>query len=168
MRPAPNSKLLAKLKAAKKKRPGSTAAPSSRSDWNRLVIGQLTGWDEAGRPLVDFPRNPANFPLPARSLLPLASGVRGSELALTFVDMDPRQPLILGVLQPIQAKGNLPLIIEMDGNRVEVAAKKEIVLRCGEASLTLTSAGKVLLRGTYILSRSSGVNSIKGGSVQIN
>jgi uncharacterized protein (DUF2345 family) len=82
--------------------------------------------------------------------------------------MDPRQPLILGVLQPIQAKGNLPLIIEMDGNRVEVAAKKEIVLRCGEASLTLTSAGKVLLRGTYILSRSSGVNSIKGGSVQIN
>ena len=28
--------------------------------------------------------------------------------------------------------------------------------------------GKVLIRGTYLLSRSSGVNRIKGGSVQIN
>ena len=29
-------------------------------------------------------------------------------------------------------------------------------------------AGKVLIRGAYLLSRSSGVNRIKGGSVQIN
>jgi hypothetical protein len=34
--------------------------------------------------------------------------------------------------------------------------------------LTLTHAGKVLIRGAYVLSRSSGVNRIKGGSVQIN
>ena len=47
-------------------------------------------------------------------------------------------------------------------------AESEIVLRCGEASITLTRAGKVLIRGTYLLSRSSGVNRIKGGSVQIN
>jgi hypothetical protein len=42
------------------------------------------------------------------------------------------------------------------------------VLRCGKASITLTSAGKVLIRGTYVLSRSSGVNKIKGGSIQLN
>ena len=41
-------------------------------------------------------------------------------------------------------------------------------LRCGKASITLTRAGKVLIRGAYLLSRSSGVNRIKGGSVQIN
>ena len=29
-------------------------------------------------------------------------------------------------------------------------------------------AGKAILRGAYVLSRSSGVNKIKGGSVQIN
>ena len=31
-----------------------------------------------------------------------------------------------------------------------------------------TKAGKVILGGAYVLSRSSGVNRIKGGSVQIN
>jgi hypothetical protein len=52
--------------------------------------------------------------------------------------------------------------------RLELMAEKEIVLRVGDASITLTRAGKIILRGTYVLSRSSGVNRIKGGSVQIN
>jgi hypothetical protein len=56
----------------------------------------------------------------------------------------------------------------VDGHRVVLDAEQEIVLRCGKASITLTRAGKVLIRGAYLLSRSSGVNRIKGGSVQIN
>ncbi len=56
----------------------------------------------------------------------------------------------------------------LDGERIVLSADREIVLRCGEASITLTRAGKILLRGAYLLSRSSGVNRIKGGSVQIN
>jgi hypothetical protein len=58
--------------------------------------------------------------------------------------------------------------IEVDGERIVFRADRELVLRCGEASITLTRAGKVIIRGTYLLSRSSGVNRIKGGSVQIN
>ena len=42
------------------------------------------------------------------------------------------------------------------------------MLRCGKASITLTREGKVLIKGAYLSSRSSGVNRIKGGSVQIN
>jgi hypothetical protein len=60
------------------------------------------------------------------------------------------------------------LKVDIDGEAVTLTAEKEIVLRCGKASLTLTRAGKILLRGAYLLSRSSGVNRIKGGSVQIN
>jgi hypothetical protein len=56
----------------------------------------------------------------------------------------------------------------IDGKRVTFDAREEIVLRCGKASITLTKAGKVLIRGAYLLNRSSGVNRIKGGSVQIN
>ena len=41
-------------------------------------------------------------------------------------------------------------------------------MRCGEASITLTRAGKVLIRGAYVLSRSSGANRIKGAAVEIN
>jgi hypothetical protein len=63
-----------------------------------------------------------------------------------------------------EAKAETPQVPE----RIELVAEREIVLRCGDASLTLTRSGKILLRGTYVLSRASGVNKIKGGSVQIN
>lgn len=49
-----------------------------------------------------------------------------------------------------------------------LAADREIVLRCGKASITLTRAGKVIIRGAYVGIISSGVNRIQGGSVQIN
>ena len=48
------------------------------------------------------------------------------------------------------------------------SARRQITIRCGESSITLTAAGKIILRGKYIVSRSSGVQRIKGGSVQIN
>lgn len=56
----------------------------------------------------------------------------------------------------------------IDGNRVVLEGKEEIVLKCGDASITLTKAGKILIRGKYLLNRSSGVNRIMGGSVQVN
>lgn len=49
-----------------------------------------------------------------------------------------------------------------------LTAQKQLTIRCGESSITLTAAGKIILRGKYIVSRSSGVQRIKGGSVQIN
>jgi hypothetical protein len=58
--------------------------------------------------------------------------------------------------------------VDADGERMIVSAKEQLVLRCGKASITLTKAGKVLIKGSYLLSRSSGVNRIKGGSVQLN
>ena len=52
----------------------------------------------------------------------------------------------------------LPIVAHTDDDRIELAADREIVLRCGKASITLTSAGKVIISGAYLLSRSSGVN----------
>ena len=42
------------------------------------------------------------------------------------------------------------------------------MIECGSASITLTRAGKVLIRGHYVQSRATGVNSLKGGSVELN
>ncbi len=58
--------------------------------------------------------------------------------------------------------------VQVDGKRVVIEGQDEVVLRCGEASITLTKAGKIMIRGKYLLNRSSGVNRILGGSVQVN
>jgi uncharacterized protein (DUF2345 family) len=72
--------------------------------------------------------------------------------------------------QPAAAEGapSQPVSIRADDERFVVSAEREIVLQCGDASITLTRAGKVLIKGTYVLSRSSGYNKIKGAAVDIN
>jgi len=93
--------------------------------------------------------------------------------SVSFVAVTSEAPAVKsGAGQPAPAPEPepAPAPVSESGNpdRLELVAEREIVLRCGEASLTLTRAGKIILRGTYLLSRSSGVNKIKGGSVQIN
>jgi uncharacterized protein (DUF2345 family) len=61
-----------------------------------------------------------------------------------------------------------PVEARLDGKRVVLEGKDEVVLRCGEASITLRRDGKVLVRGAYIETQAKGVNRIKGGAVKIN
>lgn len=153
-------------------------APASVDRIDGVVIGRLVGFDDGGHPLVTFPGSKGGDEArttgtPARTTTDLGAGDIGRELALMFEHGDPACPLILGrmhcpVYRPDGAPGRSELTAETDGERLELRADQEIVLRCGRASLTLTRAGKILLRGAYLLSRSSGVNRIKGGSVQIN
>jgi Domain of unknown function (DUF6484) len=133
-----------------------------------VVLGTIVGWDAAGQPLIAYPSSPVEQPLPALTTVPVNDDACGREAALLFVGGDPRRPLIVGLLQPPGTP--LPGAVEarVDGERVEFTAEKEIVFRCGKASITLTRAGKIIIDGTHLLSRSSGANRIKGGSVQIN
>jgi hypothetical protein len=85
-----------------------------------------------------------------------------------FEEGDPARPMVLGLVERGVPNGQQPVELLVDKKRVVFTAEQEIVLRCGKASITLTRAGKVLIRGAYVLNRSSGVNRIKGGSVQIN
>jgi len=132
-----------------------------------VVIGMLLELDVIGSPRVDYPGNPGG-PLPARTAVALDSSKVGREVALMFESGDPARPIVLGILQRPGRPDPKAMQIELDGETLVLTGKKEIVLRCGKASLTLTRAGKILLRGAYVSSRSSGVNRIKGGSVQIN
>jgi len=61
-----------------------------------------------------------------------------------------------------------PVEAHVDGKRVVIEGEQEIVLKCGEASITLKRDGKVILRGAYVETHAKGVNRIKGGSVKIN
>jgi hypothetical protein len=57
---------------------------------------------------------------------------------------------------------------DIDGRRVRIVAQDEIVLECGQASITLRRNGRIIVRGTYVETHSEGTNRIKGGQVRIN
>ncbi|WP_448724117.1 DUF6484 domain-containing protein [Pseudomonas farris] len=133
-----------------------------------VVIGVLLDLPQASAPLVTYPGGPEEQSIPARSTTLLAPEDIGTQVALMFEDGDPSRPLVIGRLLG-QAAAPAPVAsVQLDDQRLELSAEREIVLRCGKASITLTRAGKVIIQGAYLSSRSSGVNRIKGGSVQIN
>lgn len=150
-------------------------------------VGRVVGVSAQGRPLVDFPGNQAGpleavtTSLTARADLEAAAG-RRQQVVLLFDGGDPRAPIVVGfvvpavqpaerpeeALPPAEARQELPEVAEVDGKRVCIEGMDEVVLRCGEASITLRRNGKVVIRGAYLESHSKGTNRIKGGSVQIN
>jgi hypothetical protein len=145
-------------------------------------IGKIAGVDERGEILVDFPGNGLG-PLISRVTSSAKENLRqsapvGREVLLVFENNDSGFPVIIdtldadyeGIVEQVRtvSEAQKPEEITVDGKRVILDAEEQIVLRCGKASITLTSAGKIILKGTYLVSRSSGANSIKGGSVQIN
>jgi uncharacterized protein DUF6484 len=134
-----------------------------------VVTGTLAGFDQTGSPLVTFRELTAPGSAAARSIVALSGKEIGREVVLMFESGDIRRPIIMGLIEPGPGKNPAnPLSVEIDGGRLILTAEREITLRCGKASLTLTRAGKVLISGAYVSSRSSGVNRMKGGSIQLN
>lgn len=144
-----------------------------------VIVGRLVS-QRGEQCLVDFKGNPKGGPLDARSVIRVSSRDVGRDVVLAFERGILHRPIIMGVIQPsskssevsvldqILSKAGESPVAEVDNERLEIMAEREIVLKCGEASITLTRAGKILIKGTYVVTRSTGVNRIKGGSVQIN
>jgi hypothetical protein len=159
--------------AIKKKQaaPKLTVAGGERVRGHRA--GTIVGLGERGL-LVDYPGNTLGV-LPARSIVAidaqLAAAAHGSPLSALLVFEDERadRPIVVGLLQSAPAKAPAkPVEAMVDGKRVVLDAQDEIVLRCGEASITLRRNGRVVIRGAYVETHAKGTNRIKGGSVQIN
>ncbi len=148
------------------------------------VVGTLRGFAESGAPLVDFPGNPFTRPLEARTTIELDASLFGRELVLVFENAELSSPIVLGAIRastidaaagaasqaaaaPSAAIAPAPSAI-VDGREIVLTAERKIVLRCGKASISLARDGRVTIQGEHLLSRSRGVNRIKGGSVQIN
>lgn len=140
-------------------------------------IGRLVATTASGDIAV---RIGTGAPTPAR----LMAGLRRSalsqpsmqdrEVLVMFERGDSGKPIILGLLaDPLEevialSDGQVPDEIMLDGKRVTLEAQEEVVLKCGDGSITVRKDGKIIIKGTHLLSRASGPNRIKGGSVQIN
>ena len=145
------------------------------NDWpiHGVLIGELLALCEgASVPLVRFPGQVDEGAVAARSCVDLQGLHIGQSVVLMFEQGDPARPIVMGLLRSAtgwpQTDKPAQVDVDADGQRLIVSAKEQLVLRCGKASITLTKAGKVLIEGSYLLNRSTGVNRIKGGSVQLN
>lgn len=151
--------------------PRESAQPQETLGLTGTVVARIAGLD-GGYPLVEFDGAPDDRPLRARSTVLLTPAEIGREVVVVFERGDVSRPLVMGLVQmpaTVDAGATVPQVtVQRDGERLVLSAEREIVLQCGKASIVLTRAGKVLIRGAYISSRSSGVNRVKGGSVQIN
>jgi hypothetical protein len=129
-----------------------------------VTIASFAGFDEQDRFLVRLGATEA--PAPAASTIALSIEDAGVQVVIAMQDGDARRPIILGRLHERRTP-SVPQV-KTDGERLVFKAEREIELRCGEASIVLTRAGKVLIKGAYVLTRSSGANRIKGAYVDIN
>lgn len=100
----------------------------------------------------------------ALSTVRLEPALVGRTVTVAFLEGDPARPVVLGVVGGAAA---VP-VARVDGERVVLEANRELELRCGKASIHLTADGRVTIRGADVVSRSSGLNRIKGAAVRIN
>lgn len=151
--------------------PETLDGTAQRSRVDGVMTATLIGFTDDGRtPLVLCPH--CSAALPAATIVDVHGVHIGRSVVVQFENGDAARPVIMGLLRSPES-WPLPeqpgqVQVEADGARLIVTAKEQLVLKCGKASITLTKAGKILIQGTYVSNRSSGVMRIKGGSVQLN
>lgn len=139
-----------------------------------VVTARLQGFALDDAPVICSLQQLPGELVPARTTVALRREHIGASVVVVFDGGDVRRPLILGVLQDTIARSSRApdavhgTAVIADDERQEITAEREIVLRCGDASITLTRAGKVIIKGNYILSRSTGYNKIKGAAIDLN
>jgi uncharacterized protein DUF6484 len=173
----------------------NAAATTAAAGGLNMKVGRLVAGSAPGKLMVDFDGN-AHGPLAARTVVALDQRALDEAIAvrrtavLLFENGDARLPIVVGLVAPdpgasllgallapasaadpvahVPAARTAPVEARVDGKRVVVEGQEEVVLKCGEASITLKRDGKVILRGAYVETHARGVNRIKGGSVKIN
>jgi Domain of unknown function (DUF6484) len=142
---------------------------SERASAAAVDVGVLCAITSTGQALVNIER--IGRVVESESCVVLTPGQLGHRVAVVYDRGRCDRPIVIGVLVPVPAAADPAprgVTIDIDQQRLTVTAAKEIVLRCGSASITLTRAGKILLRGEYISAHASGVQRITGATVEIN
>jgi hypothetical protein len=137
-------------------------------------IGRITSVDDQGIVTVWMP---GLGPMQARLAVPatldqIKNAISAQQSVLLLIeDRAPERPIIIGFVQDrVSPETSPPQVVEadVDGKRVRLIGKDEVVLECGSASITLRRNGRVVIKGAYVETHSDGTNRIKGGQVRIN
>lgn len=145
------------------------------------VIGCLAGSNGQGDVLVNYN---GQGPFTAKLVAGLdrkalgSHGERGREVLLLFEHGRPEQPIIIALMENrleslidfglSAPEKSSPDAVVVDGKRVTIEADEEVLLKCGQGSIHIRKDGTIIIKGTDLLSRSSGPQRIRGTSVNIN
>ena len=159
--------------AALDQKPGASSRAEMAAIAAGATVGFLHGFDIENRPLISGLAQLPGEVMAARTTVPLGRQMVGEGVVILFEQGELYRPIIVGLLQSRAPEAKVAerpqhLSVDADDERYVVTAEREILLRCGDASITLTRAGKVIIKGNYILSRSTGYNKIKGAAIDIN
>lgn len=133
---------------------------------SRLTAGTVIEIEEAGAIGVVVPGEP---PLRLRcDLLHTATAPQlllaiGARVLVLLPGAGEERGCVLGMIAPYRA----PRAPEPPA-RARIEAQQELVLECGEASLTLREDGRVTLKGVDVTSHARRTQKIRGGTVHIN
>ncbi len=152
------------------------------SERRNFVVGRIVRITGDGRLYVDYPGNTMGV-LESRSVVEVPArsddiDTTDIPVLLVFENGNPNLPIIAGIMQMPQTQSGIvkqiafprkkPKDILLDGKKVIFEAMEEIELRCGKSSVILTKEGKIVVKGTEIISRAAKSNKIKGATVKIN
>jgi hypothetical protein len=133
-----------------------------------VVSGEIIGVDAAGRPLVGWNGIAAVAAQAVWTSNAPPWDCIGARVLIGFVNGDESQPIVLGLLEPPRTQERTDARAEKTPDILRVHAGRELVIECGEAKISLRKDGRIEIRGTHLISRSSGPNKMKGASVFIN
>jgi hypothetical protein len=130
----------------------------------RLTSASVVDIDDAG--IVRIAYAPDDAPIRADVAIPLGDAMRdlvraGDDVLVLLRGGDPNRPLIVSTIVD-------RLAADAPREAVTVRADRELVLQCGEASISLHADGRVVIRGGYVETYADGTNRIKGAQVRIN
>lgn len=137
-----------------------------------VLVGVLMALGDGDMPWVAFSGNPENAPCAAQSVVRLSQADVGRRVALLFEGGNRRRPIVLGCMLPTDvAPTGAPMkgsVWVDDQAEQTIIAEHRLVLRCGEASITLQSDGTVQIQGRNVLTEASATNRLRGASIHLN
>lgn len=150
----------------------STRQGLSTAGRETVGVGELMALTDNGRtPIVCVAHESANA-VPGRTTVDLNADHIGQQVVVLFENGDRERPIVIGVLHSDRTVVPQELMaavdFSIDGERLIVSARRELVLQCGKSSITLQRDGTVRITGERIVSRATGANRVQGGSVELN
>ena len=138
----------------------------------RLRRGTVVGPTLGGRVRVRDERGEREFvcELLRITAAPPPELPEGATVAFVADDGDEDCNYVLGVIECLgpRADERADSRLTDESQTIRVRAAQRLELSCGRASLIMNADGTVVLKGTTVVSRASGVNKIRGAAVRIN